>query len=106
MHRGLQRMHRECNECAAACLREEEVKMMARCITLDVDCAAIWQRAVAAMARDSEHVTAICSLCGDICDSCADECSKHAMEHCQRCAEACKRSATARRSMALGASKN
>ena len=53
----------ECNECAAACLNEADVKMMARCIALDTDCAAICQLAAAAVARGSEHATAIdCSL--------------------------------------------
>jgi hypothetical protein len=45
----------ECNHCASACLQEPDVKMMARCIALDVDCAAICQLAAAAMARESEH---------------------------------------------------
>ena len=27
-----------CNHCAASCLREPDVKMMAKCIALDMDC--------------------------------------------------------------------
>lgn len=30
-----------CNHCSTACLQEQDVKMMARCIALDMDCAAI-----------------------------------------------------------------
>lgn len=30
-----------CDHCAAACLQEADVKSMARCIALDMDCAAI-----------------------------------------------------------------
>ncbi|MDO1449599.1 hypothetical protein Q0590_25200 [Rhodocytophaga aerolata] len=26
-----------CNECSTACLKEEDVKMMARCIELDIE---------------------------------------------------------------------
>lgn len=74
--------------------------MMARCIALDMDCAAICQLASAAMARGSEHVQAICALCADICDACADECGKHSMDHCQSCAEACRRCAQECRRMA------
>lgn len=81
-----------CNHCAASCLQEPDVKMMARCIALDMDCAQICALAVAAMARGSEHAKAICTLCADICEACGAECAKHAghgMAHCQACAEAC-----------------
>jgi hypothetical protein len=84
----------ECNHCATACLQEQDVKMMARCIALDLDCAAICELAAAAMARGSENAQSICALCADICEACGEECAKHsAMEHCQRCAEACRRCA-------------
>ena len=84
-----------CNHCAAACLKEDDVKMMARCIALDMDCAAMCQLAAAAMARGSEHVNAICSLCADLCEACGDECAKHKAAHCQSCATACRACATA-----------
>jgi hypothetical protein len=48
--------------------------MMARCIALDTDCAAICQLAAEAMARASEYATAFCRLCADICQACGDEC--------------------------------
>ena len=78
-----------CNQCFAACLREVDVKMMARCIALDVDCAAMCSLAVNAMARNSEHAQAICALCAKICKACGDECAKHDAQHCKACAEAC-----------------
>jgi hypothetical protein len=89
-----------CNHCAASCLQEQDVKMMARCIALDMDCAAICQLAAAAIARGSEHAKAICGLCADICQSCGDECAKHDMEHCQQCAKACHQCAQECRNMA------
>ena len=54
-----------CEHCATACLGEQDVKMMARCISIDRDCA----------------------------DICATECEKHGahMQHCKECAEACRR---------------
>lgn len=79
-----------CNHCAIACLGEQDVNAMARCIALDIDCAAICQLASAAMARGSEQAQAICTLCADICAACGDECAKHAMDHCQACAKACR----------------
>ena len=89
-----------CNSCATACLHEDDVKMMARCVALDIDCAAICQLAAAAMARDSEFASVLCTACASICDACGDECGKHDMAHCQKCAAACKACAKACRAMA------
>jgi hypothetical protein len=89
-----------CNHCAASCLQEQDVKAMARCIALDMDCAAMCALAAGAMARDSEHAQAICESCALICQSCADECAKHQMEHCKACAKACLKCADACREMA------
>ena len=89
-----------CNYCAASCLREPDVQMMARCIALDMDCSQICALAVAAMARGSEHASAICGLCADICQSCGDECGKHDSKHCQECAKACHQCAKECRKMA------
>jgi hypothetical protein len=78
-----------------ACLKEDNVKMMARCIALDMDCAAICQLAAATIARGSEHTKEICELCADICEACAEECGKHKAPHCQSCAAACRACAVA-----------
>ena len=78
-----------CNHCAASCLHEQDVKVMVRCIALDMDCAQVCALAAAAMARGSEHTNAICALCADICQTCGNECSRHDMVHCQQCAKAC-----------------
>ena len=79
----------ECEHCASACLHEEDVKMMARCIALDRDCADICATAARWMARDSEFANAICRQCAEVCRACGAECRKHKMDHCQRCADAC-----------------
>ena len=93
-----------CHHCATACLQEQDVKMLARCIALDLDCAAICELAAGAMARGSEQVQAICALCADICEACADECARHTtMQHCVACADACRRCADECRRMAQGA---
>lgn len=89
-----------CNHCAASCLHETDIKMMAKCIAIDMDCSGICAFAAAAMARGSEHAKAICALCADICQACGDECAKHKMDHCQECAKACHECAKACRSMA------
>lgn len=92
-----------CDHCAASCLQEHDVRAMARCIALDMDCADICRLASAFMARGSESAAAICRLCADICDACGRECGKHAMDHCRECAEACMRCAEACRRMANSA---
>jgi hypothetical protein len=78
-----------CNHCASSCTQEKNVKMMARCMQLDMECAAICYAAAQLMSLGSERATAICHICAEICDACAAECEKHENEHCQECARAC-----------------
>ena len=94
-----------CDHCASACLDEKNVTAMARCIKLDMDCAAICRLAVSYMARGSEFAREICKLCAQVCDECAEECSRHKMDHCQACADACRRCAEECRRMAGAAHK-
>ena len=84
----------ECNHCATACLSEKDVKMLERCIKLDLDCAEICLLAISFIARGSEHAQHILNECAEICEACAKECMKHShMDHCRKCAEICKRCA-------------
>ena len=81
-----------CEHCATACLGEQDVKMMARCIQLDRDCADICALTARFVARGSEHAAHLLKECAEICKACGDECAKHShMQHCQECADACKR---------------
>lgn len=89
-----------CDHCSVACLDEDNVKDMARCIRFDMDCAAICRLAAGFMARDSENSKAICKICADICDACAAECEKHDHDHCKQCAKACRECASKCREMA------
>jgi hypothetical protein len=89
-----------CDHCATACLQEANPKPMARCIALDMDCAAICRLAAGYMARGSELAGAICGSCAEVCEACGAECEKHPMEHCKQCAEACRRCAEECRRMA------
>ena len=88
----------ECNHCASACLDEHDVKMLARCIKLDLDCAQICTLTASLIARGSEHGNHLTKECAEVCNACAEECEKHAsmgMDHCKTCAEACRRCAEA-----------
>lgn len=67
--------------------------MMARCIELDLQCAAICRSAAELMSLDSEFSKQMCKVCAEACRACAEECSKHDEEHCRKCAEECIRCA-------------
>jgi hypothetical protein len=79
-----------CNICYSACLHEDDVKMMSRCIALDRECADICQLAASFFARESRNTMKLLSLCADICLQCAEECEKHTHEHCKKCAIVCR----------------
>ncbi|PBB04811.1 MULTISPECIES: four-helix bundle copper-binding protein [Bacillaceae] len=89
-----------CNHCFDACLKEDDVKMMAGCIRLDRECADICGYLEAAITRGSAYVSELASVCAKICDDCAEECAKHDHDHCQECAEACRKCADACRKIA------
>ena len=79
-----------CNHCAASCLQETDVKMMAKCIQLDMECAVLCYAAAQLMSLGSDNAAAICKLCAAACEACAVECGKHSNEHCKECAAACR----------------
>ena len=89
-----------CDHCATACLEEDDVKAMARCIALDIDCAEICRLAAAYMSRGSEFATRLCAACAEVCQACGDECARHPMDHCRQCARACQLCADECRRMA------
>ncbi len=82
-----------CHHCASSCLKEEDVKMMASCIQLDMECAALCYASAQLMSLGSAKAMSLCKLCAETCEACADECSKHDNEHCQACAAACRKCA-------------
>jgi hypothetical protein len=67
--------------------------MMAGCIQLDMECAAICYASAQLMSLGSEKVKEICRICADICEACSKECGKHDNEHCKECSEACSQCA-------------
>lgn len=90
-----------CSACADACLGEDEVQPMLRCITLDLVCADICVATGKALARqtaaDRAVLETVLAACRDICGQCADECERHGSmhKHCALCADACRRCASA-----------
>lgn len=85
-----------CNYCYDACLKEDDIDMMRRCIRTDRDCADICGMALSFVQRDSELLNEVLELCATACDTCAEECEKHDHhEHCVECAKACRECAEA-----------
>lgn len=78
-----------CDNCANACLHEDNVDKMVQCIKLDIDCADICNLTLRLINRDSEHLNDVLSACIEVCKACEAECSKHDHEHCRECADAC-----------------
>lgn len=86
-----------CSACADACLSEEQVAQLARCIRLNLDCADLCDTTARVLSRQTEYdanvTRALVEACRQACKSCGDECEQHAQhhEHCRVCAEACRR---------------
>lgn len=86
-----------CEICADACLAEEMVADLGRCITLNLHCAETCDETAHVIARATEADIATLQNglehCAEVCRVCADECALHAamMEHCRICAETCRR---------------
>jgi hypothetical protein len=85
-----------CTACADACLAEQHVHDLVRCIHLNLDCAAICGTTATVLARSKEPDAYVLLLliqtCQAICQSCGSECERHAQmhEHCRVCAESCR----------------
>ena len=83
-----------CNICADACLAEDDVKSLAACIRMDLDCAMVCDTMGAMLSRITEAnydvINAQLQACVKMCQACGAECRKHAkMEHCRICADTC-----------------
>ena len=84
-----------CTSCADACLGEEAVAELVRCIRLNLDCAAVcWAtgRLIRQTAFDPQLARHMLEACVVACRRCAEECERHAghHEHCRVCADACR----------------
>lgn len=83
-----------CNRCYYACFREEDVKMLSKCIQLERICSEICELAAGWMevSRRKDMLEIVLKkLCMKICDTCAEECEKHSHIHCKQCADACRK---------------
>jgi len=82
----------ECEYCATECLKEDDLKMLSRCIALTRECALVCTTTARLMSLSGEHARILCGVCADMCNACADECELMSeMDHCMRCAIECRR---------------
>ncbi len=85
-----------CTACADACLSEEMVANLRKCIRSNLDCAdscAVTARILSRHTGYDANITRVhLEACIAACRACGDECEQHAgmHEHCRVCAEACR----------------
>ena len=85
-----------CTACADACLGEQDVQSLVRCIRLNLDCADICTATARLFSRQTESdpvvLRAQLEACQAACRACAEECERHAShhEHCLVCGESCR----------------
>lgn len=84
-----------CEDCETACLNEENITLLARCIELNRDCADICLQAARLVQRQSEIEEDFLLVVEKMCRMCAEECRKHNHDHCKQCAEVCEACAEA-----------
>jgi hypothetical protein len=86
-----------CTACADACLGEEHVNDLVKCVRLNLDCADVCAATARVVSRqtgyDANITRPLLEACAAACRACGDECASHAEmhEHCRICAEACRR---------------
>jgi hypothetical protein len=87
-----------CTACADACLGEQNVAELTRCIRTNLDCADICGLTGRILSRQTDRaadlVRGALQLCVVACRACGDECLHHGevgMQHCRECAESCRR---------------
>jgi hypothetical protein len=85
-----------CTTCADACLSEDMVAELARCVRSNLDCADVCTTTARVLSRhtgyDANVTRSLLEACATTCRSCGDECARHAdrHEHCRICADACR----------------
>lgn len=85
-----------CTACADACLSEDMVAELTKCIRTNLDCADVCDTTARVLSRhtgyDANVSRSLLEACATACKSCGDECAAHASmhEHCRVCADSCR----------------
>jgi hypothetical protein len=86
-----------CTACADACLSEQMVAELTRCIRDNLDCSDQCHTTAQVLSRhtgyDANLTHAVVAACRQACRTCGDSCEEHAEmhAHCRTCAESCRR---------------
>jgi hypothetical protein len=86
-----------CTSCADSSLAEEDVRVLVRCIRLNLDCADVCDATGRVLTRQTNFepspARSLVETCAQTCNVCAEECERHAHhhEHCRLSVEACRR---------------
>jgi hypothetical protein len=86
-----------CVACADACLGEDQLQNLRRCIRTCLDCGDVCALTGRLVLRHTETVPSMVraqlEACVTACRVCAEECERHAgmHEHCRYCGESCRR---------------
>lgn len=94
-----------CVACADACLAEQEVQNLRKCIRLNLDCADICAATVRVFSRQTQGDLSVMrtqlEACAAVCTACGAECEHHAghHRHCKVCTEACRTTEQAARKL-------
>ncbi len=85
-----------CTACADACLSEDMVAELTKCIRTNLDCADVCATTARVLSRhtgyDANISRTLLEACATACQACAEESAMHAdmHEHCRVCAQACR----------------
>jgi hypothetical protein len=99
-----------CTACADACLSEDTVAELTKCIRTNLDCADICAVTARVLSRhtgyDANISRVLLEACATACRACGDECAGHGEhhEHCRICADACRACEQACRELLAGMS--
>jgi len=95
-----------CTACADACLGEDDVADLTKCIRTCLDCADICATTSRVLSRqtgyDPNLTKAVLEACITACKASGEECARHVEHHlhCRICAEVCRRCEQACRDLA------
>ena len=85
-----------CTACADACLSEDAIADLRKCVRTTMDCADVCDTTARVLSRhtgyDANISRVLLEACIAACKACGDECGQHASmhEHCRVCGEACR----------------
>lgn len=90
----------ECNHFVSEGLKQENIVLFARCISLARECSEVCYATARLLGMAGEHASLFCHACAEICEACTEECKKNSehtsvdmkrlAEISRTCAEECR----------------